>query len=150
MEQAVVYSKRATCNRLKVGCVITTKSHILLAEGYNGSVSGHPHCSDVGCLINDEHRCIRTVHAEQNSILNAMKKGVSILDGTAYVTAEPCETCTKLLLQSGITTIIYLKPYSNKYNKLLLESSPEVEVREFEGRNKEKLLRELEEINKEK
>lgn len=116
LEQAKTYASRGTCTRLQVGCIIT-KANLQLAEGYNGSVSGHKHCSDEGCLLNEEGRCIRTIHAEQNALLNAMKKGVSVQGGTAYITHEPCETCTKLLNQAGVIRVVFLKPYNNKYNK---------------------------------
>lgn len=116
LDLADVYAKRATCNRLSVGCVIA-KGNIQLAEGYNGSIAGDPHCTDVGCLKNDQGRCIRTIHAEQNAILNAMKKGVNIEGATAYVTHECCETCTKLLAQAGIVRVVFRHPYENPNNK---------------------------------
>lgn len=149
MEQALTFSKRATCTRLKVGTIITSKENIQLAEGYNGSLKGQPHCTDdhVGCLINEQGRCIRTIHAEQNSIINAMRKGVSIVDSIAYVTHEPCETCTKLLIQSGVTTIIYLKAYNNKYNANFLKNGAII-FKEYDGKNKERLLKLEAEINK--
>lgn len=141
MRQAVEFSTRATCTRLKVGCIIT-KDNLQLAEGYNGSISGHPHCTDEGCLKNDEGRCIRCVHAEQNAILNAMKKGVTVTGGTAYITHEPCETCSKLLNQAGVTRIVYLKEYKNKYNHHFYKG---MKVEAFTGRNKDQLLSRLEE-----
>lgn len=116
LEQAKTFATRGTCNRLQVGCIIT-RDNLQLAEGFNGSISGHAHCTDEGCLLNDEGRCIRTIHAEQNALLNAMKKGVSVQGGTAYVTHEPCETCTKLLNQAGIKRVVFLKPYNNPYNQ---------------------------------
>lgn len=146
MEQAVVFSQRATCNRLKVGCVIT-KDNLILSEGYNGSISGQPHCTDVGCLKNDLGRCIRTVHAEQNAIINAMKKGVSIEGGTAYVTAEPCEACFKLLLQSGVTTIVFLKPYRSDYAMQLMDGMNHITLREYTGSDKQSLLERIDSIN---
>lgn len=144
MEQAVVYAHRATCNRLKVGCVIVREDNVSLSEGYNGSISGHEHCLDVGCLLNDEGRCIRTIHAEVNAVLNAMKKGVNISGGTAYVTAMPCENCSKTLAQSGIKRIVYLMPYENKYNKHFLEG---IEVVEFGGVNRDELVEKINRIN---
>lgn len=145
MEQAIIFSKRATCQRLKVGSIITSKNNMQLAEGFNGSISGQPHCEDVGCLKNDEGRCIRTIHSEQNALLNAMKKGVSVVGGIAYVTHEPCETCTKLLLQSGIEEIVYLVGYENKYNKEFLKHS-NVIFREYKGDGKERLLKMVSDI----
>lgn len=132
MLQAINYSERATCTRLKVGCVITRGS-LRLSEGYNGSISGHAHCIDegVGCLKNDQGRCIRCIHAEQNAIINASKKGVSIEGGTAYVTHEPCETCTKLLNQVGIKRIVYLHAYANPYNQHFTQG---MQVEQYSGR----------------
>lgn len=148
MKQAVVYSERATCNRLKVGCIITaSETHELLSAGYNGSIAGQPHCTDVGCLKNDQGRCVRTVHAEQNAILNAMKKGTSIQGATAFVTAEPCETCFKLLLQSGITTIVFLKPYRSDFAENLMQGMHHITLREYDGENKQELLDRIDAIN---
>lgn len=147
MEQALVFSKRATCSRLKVGAILVSNDNLQLSEGYNGSISGGSHCLDIGCLINDEGRCIRTIHAEQNSVLNAMKKGVSIVGCKVYVTHEPCETCTKFLLQSGVSQVIYLKSYKNKYNSEFLKES-NVIFREFNGLNKDFLLSLESDINK--
>lgn len=118
LKAAEHYSEEATCNRAKVGCVIAM-GNMQLSEGYNGSISGEPHCTDegVGCLHNAEGRCIRCIHAEQNAIINAMKKGVSIEGATAYVTHEPCENCTKMLRQAGINRVFFRKAYPNPYNQ---------------------------------
>lgn len=64
LEVAETYAKRGTCERLKVGSVIV-KNNKQVGQGYNGSIQGHEHCSDegVGCLLNEEGRCIRTLHA---------------------------------------------------------------------------------------
>lgn len=113
IELAQVYSQRSTCTRLKVGCVIV-KNKVPVSFGYNGSISGHEHCSDAGCLTNDEGRCIRTIHAEQNALLHADRD--KLKGATAYVTHEPCETCAKLLVQAGIDEVIFAAAYPNKYN----------------------------------
>ena len=114
IELAHVYSKRSTCTRLQVGCVIV-KDKVPVSFGYNGSISGHEHCSDVGCLLNDEGRCIRTIHAEQNAIMHADRD--KLKGATAYVTHEPCETCSKLLVQAGIKEVIFSNAYPNRYNR---------------------------------
>lgn len=59
MDIAEIVATRATCNRLSVGCVIV-KDKKIVSTGYNGSAHGEPHCHDVGCLKNDQGRCIRT------------------------------------------------------------------------------------------
>lgn len=118
---AETYSTLATCVRAQVGCIIAV-GNLQLSEGYNGSISGEPHCTEEGCLKNKEGRCIRCIHAEQNAIINANRKGINIEGATAYVTHEPCETCTKLLRQSGIVRVVYRKAYPNEYNEHFIGS----------------------------
>lgn len=116
LKLAAVYASMATCNRAQVGCIIA-RGNMQLSQGYNGSIAGEPHCTEEGCLKNDEGRCIRCIHAEQNAIINASKKGLDIQGATAYITHEPCETCTKLLRQAGVNRFVFTKSYPNKYNQ---------------------------------
>lgn len=106
----------ATCDRLHVGCVLV-KDNRIIATGFNGSISKHDHCDDVGHLYNGEGRCIRTIHAEQNAIIQCAKHGISTDGAVAYVTHQPCENCTKFLAQSGIKKVYYRHSYDNKYAK---------------------------------
>lgn len=109
-------SSRSTCLRLNVGAVLVAEDNRILATGYNGSPKGLPHCLDVGCLKNEEGRCIRTIHAEINAILSVdmhIRKN-SIL----YCTHEPCENCTKSIIQAGIKKVVYKNTYkSTSYTK---------------------------------
>lgn len=116
MNLAEKASEMATCDRLHVGCVLVRDKRVI-ATGFNGSLSGEPHCDDVGHLLNDEGRCIRTVHAEQNAILQCAKYGISTDGAVAYVNHEPCENCTKALVQAGIKKVYFKYPYKNKWNK---------------------------------
>lgn len=116
MKIAETVAEMATCDRLSVGCVLV-KDKRIIATGFNGSISGHPHCDVVGHLYNDEGRCIRTVHAEQNALMQCAKYGIATEGATAYVTHEPCEHCTKLLAQAGIKKVIYKESYENKWNQ---------------------------------
>lgn len=116
MKLAEVAAEMGTCDRLKVGCIIV-KNRRVIATGFNGSVSGQPHCDDVGHLYSDEGRCIRTVHSEQNAILQCAKNGIATDGAVAYVTHEPCEYCTKTLIQAGINKVYFLNSYPNKYNE---------------------------------
>ena len=54
LKLAMLASERSTCPRMHCGCVLV-KDRFVLATGYNGSIPGHPHCDDVGCLIIDNH-----------------------------------------------------------------------------------------------
>ncbi len=118
MRVAHLISLRATCERAHVGAVIVRDNNIL-ATGYNGSPSGLPHCDGPNCLIYKsihpdgtvEENCMRTIHAEMNAIIQAAKHGVCIKDAEIYVTASPCINCLKALINVGIKTIYYDKPY---------------------------------------
>lgn len=113
LEIAATLRKRSTCNRGKVGCVITQDRRIV-STGYNGSPAGAPHCLDIGCEPHtNEHveGCFRTVHAEANCIAFAAKHGVSTGGGTMYSTHSPCHECAKLIVSAGIVEFYYTTEY---------------------------------------
>lgn len=105
MNLAVQAATRSTCPRKAVGAVIV-RNKTVLATGYNGSLRGLPHCTEVGCLIVNDH-CVRTVHAEANAILQAARNGVSIEGAEVYVTASPCWNCFKLIANAGLARVLY-------------------------------------------
>ncbi|AMB99204.1 competence protein ComE [Aerococcus urinaehominis] len=111
MAQSVLLSSRSTCQRLMVGATIVRDKRVI-ANGYNGSVSGDDHCLDHGCYMEDGH-CLRTIHAEMNALLQCAKFGVQTAGAEVYVTHFPCLQCTKMLIQAGITKIYYLHDYHN-------------------------------------
>ncbi|MBN2510331.1 MAG: cytidine/deoxycytidylate deaminase family protein [Spirochaetales bacterium] len=118
MEVCNAISKRATCDRGRSGCVIA-KNRQLLVTGYVGSPQGLPHCDDVGHqmkkMIHEDgsitQHCVRTVHAEQNAICQAAKKGISIEGATLYCRMTPCRTCAMLIINCGIVRVVCEKKY---------------------------------------
>lgn len=121
MEITELVASRSTCDRAWVGCVIVNDSNRIVSTGYNGSVSGNPHCDDVGHTMRDGH-CIATIHAEMNALLYCAKEGIRVDDCTAYVTHFPCLNCTKALIQAGIKKISYKNDYRvDEYAVELLE-----------------------------
>ncbi|HRZ26403.1 MAG TPA: cytidine/deoxycytidylate deaminase family protein [Spirochaetota bacterium] len=118
IEVAHAISKRATCDRGRSGCVIA-RDNQLLVTGYVGSPVGLPHCDDVGhqmkkVVHEDGHvtqHCVRTVHAEQNAICQAAKRGISIDGATLYCRMTPCRTCAMLIINSGIRRVVCEKRY---------------------------------------
>lgn len=112
---ATLFGKRSTCPRGQVGA-IAVRDYRIVASGYNGSPSGQPHCSDVGCDLSwwaetkyspQEVHCLRAVHAEANVIAFAAKAGVALKDTTLFCTHQPCLHCGKLIINSGITAVHY-------------------------------------------
>lgn len=108
-----MYSTRGTCDRLRTACLIV-KNKRLVGAGYNGSPLQTPHCDEVGHLIIDHH-CERTLHGEENAIINTERS--NLLNATAYVIATPCIRCAKLLANSGVQRINYLGEYQNARGK---------------------------------
>ncbi len=115
---ALKVAERSTCDRAHVGAIIVRDRRIL-TTGYNGSPSGLPHCDDVGHLIVDGH-CVRTLHAEQNAIIQAAYHGVSVKDGTIYVTHQPCLTCAKMIINAGIKRVVYAGEYPDNLARQFL------------------------------
>jgi dCMP deaminase len=107
MQIARDVSTRATCERRSVGAVIVRDKRIL-STGYNGSPPGQPHCTDpgVGCLMEDG-RCIRTLHAEQNALIQAALHGVSTQGATLYGTCRPCHVCARMIVGAGIVRVVF-------------------------------------------
>jgi dCMP deaminase len=108
---AHVWAQRGTCDRLRAGCVFVNRDHLVVAAGYNGSLRKQPHCDDVGHLMVDGH-CVRTLHSEWNAIIQAARTGVSLEGTRAYITARPCQICTKMMIQAGVSQIDYWAPYN--------------------------------------
>ena len=105
MKVAEVVASRSTCDRKHVGAVVV-RDKIILSTGYNGSLRGLPHCSEVGHMMESDH-CVATIHAEQNAIIQAARTGVTIDEGTIYVTASPCWSCFKCIANAGLRRIVF-------------------------------------------
>ena len=122
---------RATCDRGRCAALVL-KDDRILAGGYVGSPRGMPHCDEVGhdfqetWVFSEIHpgesaefhstetggflvrkqSCIRTIHAEQNAIAWAAREGIALTGGTIYSTLFPCQSCAKLIMQTGIVHVV--------------------------------------------
>jgi dCMP deaminase len=112
MNLAIQAATRSTCPRKSVGAVIV-RDRTVLSTGYNGSIRGAPHCTEVGCLMENDH-CVRTVHAEANALVQAAFNGVRLDGAEIYVTASPCFNCFKLIVNAGIRTIYFGEFYRDE------------------------------------
>ncbi len=99
---------RGTCLRRHVGSVVVRDRRIL-STGYNGSPPGQQHCTEVGCLL-EQGRCIRTLHAEQNALIQAALHGVSTQNATLYATCRPCHVCARMIVGAGIVRVVFYGP----------------------------------------
>jgi dCMP deaminase len=135
MDVAKLTASRSTCCRRNVGCVILNARGHVLATGYNGVAAGLPHCNEpqvnpammFGGDPTYPNACsgaaapsgtnldgCEAIHAEQNALLQC--KSIYEID-TIYVTASPCVTCTKLLLNTSCRRVVYLEEYPHSQAK---------------------------------
>lgn len=118
MEVCRAIAKRATCDRGRSGCVIA-RDHQVLATGYVGAPAGLPHCDEVGHqlkqLVHEDgtvtKHCVRTVHAEQNAICQAARRGIGIQGATLYCRMTPCRTCAMMIINCGIVRVVCERKY---------------------------------------
>lgn len=123
MINAMVASLRSTCGRKQVGAAIYLNGRPV-STGYAGPPAGFPHCTPE-CLhsANANGGCNHTIHAEQNAIAYAARAGRSTQDATIYSTLSPCRECAKLLINSGITKVLYWEEYRNPEGIYLLRKA---------------------------
>ena len=130
MGTAILHSKLSKARRAQVGAILVTKQGVTLT-GYNGTAVGRPNeCETVvktslpylfeDMLVTKPE----VIHAELNCIMKAAREGVSCVDATVYVTLAPCVQCAAMMLQAGVTRVVYLQQYrDNSGVKLLQESN---------------------------
>jgi dCMP deaminase len=129
MDITRLVARRSTCIRRQVGAIVV-KDKRILATGYNGVPSGLAHCEDVGCIreqsnipSGQRHELCRGLHAEQNTIIQAAYHGISIQNSTLFCTTLPCSICLKMLINAGITEIIYEQGYPDELAQSLLQEA---------------------------
>jgi dCMP deaminase len=105
-------ARRSTCPRMAVGAVIVRDKRIL-TTGYNGAPRGLAHCTEAGCLMVNGH-CVRTLHAEQNAIIQGALHGVNVSGSTIYVSHQPCLVCAKMIINAGIERVVYGGDYPDE------------------------------------
>ncbi len=118
MEVCDAIAKRATCDRGRSGCVIA-RDHQILATGYVGAPAGLPHCDEAGHQLKQvvhedgsvTKHCVRTVHAEQNAICQAARRGIGIEGATLYCRMTPCRACAMMIINCGIKRVVCQKKY---------------------------------------
>jgi len=130
-------AKRSTCLRRAVGCILLDSHGYVLATGYNGVASGMKHCNEPYTWLPDTieeetsfpNACTgaaspsgtnldacQAIHAEQNALLQC--RDVHAIE-SCYVTASPCVTCAKLLMNTSCSMIMFDEEYPQPEAKRL-------------------------------
>ncbi len=132
MDLAKKVAEWSSCIRSgrQVGAVIV-KNKRILTTGYNGAPAGIKSCKERGFCLRDKlgiesgtraEMCY-AIHAEQNAVIQAAKMGISVEGATIYVTHQPCSVCTRILINAGVSRIVYEKEYPDKFSLELLNES---------------------------
>ncbi len=117
-------ARRSTCFRRSIGTIIVRDDQII-STGYAGAPRKtrdsleHGFClrDKLGIPHGERYELCRSVHAEQNAIINAARAGVSLLGGDIYiygsisgeekpVNAFPCFICKKMIINAGLDRVV--------------------------------------------
>ncbi len=112
-------SRRATCDRGRSGAIIVSENNTILTTGYVGSAPGDKHCDEVGHYMvtviqpdgTSSQHCQRTLHAEENAILQAAMDGIRLRGATLYCKMVPCFNCARRIVRVGIKKVVAQKAY---------------------------------------
>ena len=136
MAVALLSAERSKDPNTQVGACIANDQNKIVGVGYNGFPIG---CSDAelpwtrnGALLATKYPYV--CHAELNAVLNAIS--TDLRGCRIYVGLFPCNECTKVIIQSGISEIVYL---SDKYqqtdqvraSKRMLDLAAHISYRQF-------------------
>jgi dCMP deaminase len=130
---AQVVSRRSTCLKVLIGAIIVKEDQII-ATGYVGAPRHTRSSLDHGfCLrqklnipSGSQYELCRSVHAEQNAIINSARAGVSLLGGDMYIFGEqresgetifafPCFICKKMIINAGLNRVLVSHPGAERY-----------------------------------
>ena len=145
LEISDIWSKLSKANRKKVGCIIV-KNGAIISDGYNGTPSGFDNVCETSIMPDSiapkdlsDHPANTLItkpevlHAESNAITKLAKSTLSSEGSTMYVTIAPCLDCSKLIIQSGISRVVYKNNYKNLDGVNLLKKA-NIEVDCYENK----------------
>ena len=116
LRMAQIWAENSYCRRRQVGALIV-KDKMIISDGYNGTPVGFENV----CEDENDRTKPYVLHAEANAITKVAQSNNSSRGATLYVTSSPCIECAKLIIQSGITRVVYGEVYRLRDGIELLE-----------------------------
>ncbi|MDR0223246.1 MAG: dCMP deaminase family protein [Oscillospiraceae bacterium] len=137
LDIAWTVGERGTCLRRNFGAIVVNNDEII-STGFNGAPRGRENCCDRDLCLRQKMNIpkgqrmeiCRSVHAEANCIISASRR--DMLGATLYLTCrdaqtgeidknvEPCSMCKRLIINSGISTVI-IRAAKDEYRTTLVE-----------------------------
>ena len=116
LRMAKIWAENSYCKRRQVGALVV-KNHMIISDGYNGTPSGFEN------ICEDENNKTKpyVLHAEANAITKVAASNNNSTDATIYVTSSPCIECAKLIIQAGISRVVFSEKYHTEEGLALLE-----------------------------
>lgn len=108
---AFAASRRSIDPSTKHGCVIVSIDNRVLSIGYNGPIKG---ANDSSLSLERPQRYWAWIHAEENALLAYSGSQQDILGATAYVTGQPCHKCLRMIIQKGLSRVVFCNTPSTK------------------------------------
>lgn len=109
LEMANTWGQLSKAKRKKVGCLIV-KNNQIISDGYNGTPAGYENDCEYETRFGWETRP-EVLHAESNALMKLAKSTNSSLESTIYLTVSPCFECAKLIIQAGVSRVVYSEEY---------------------------------------
>ena len=106
LRMAAIWAENSYCERRKVGAILV-KGHMIISDGFNGTPAGFENV----CEDSDGITKPYVLHAEANAITEVARSNNSSAGSTLYITASPCLECSKLIIQAGITRVVFNELY---------------------------------------
>jgi len=118
LRMAKEWSKLSYCKRRQVGALIV-RNKMIISDGYNGTPSGFENI----CEDDENSTKWYVLHAEANAILKVASSTQSCKGATLYISMSPCQGCSKLIHQAGITRLVYVEKYKDTSGVDFLEKA---------------------------
>jgi len=137
MDIAKVVASRSNCIKRHVASIIVRDKRII-STGYNGTPRGLRNCSEGGCprcnafadAGSKLEECLCS-HGEENAIVQAAYHGISVKGATLYTTFSPCLLCAKMIINAGISEVVYNASYPLAETALRMFKEAGVAVRQY-------------------
>ena len=128
LRMASIWAQNSYCTRRQVGALMV-KDRMIISDGYNGTPMGFEN------ICEDESGTTKpyVLHAEANAITKVAKTNQSSEGSTLYITASPCLECAKLIIQAGISRVVYSEKYRQEDGiNLLQRANIDIDYLEFD------------------